>query len=93
MREAIGRAFRGATILETAMNADTLKGQWKQLRGKIQQKWGKLTNDDLDVIDGNLDELSGRIQEKYGHRRDAVEKALDELGQARADQRENQREL
>ncbi len=64
------------------MNGDTLKGQWLQLRGKVKQRWGKLTDDDLDVIDGNLDVLAGKIQERHGERRDVVEKALDELAKS-----------
>jgi uncharacterized protein YjbJ (UPF0337 family) len=42
-----------------------LKSQWKQLRGKAKEKWGKLTNDDLDTIGGQFDQLVGIIQEKY----------------------------
>lgn len=64
------------------MNSDTLKGQWKQLRGKVKAQWGRLTDDELDVIDGNMDVLAGKLQEKYGMRRDALEKALDDLDAA-----------
>ncbi len=60
------------------MNEDTLKGQWKQLKGKVQQKWGKLTDDDLDVVEGNRTELVGRVQERYGIARDEAEKQVDE---------------
>ncbi len=59
------------------MNEDTLKGQWKQLKGKAQQKWGKLTDDDLDVVEGNRTELVGRVQERYGIARDEAEKQVD----------------
>lgn len=45
------------------MNWDRVQGQWKQLKGKIKTKWGKLTDDDLDVIAGQKDQLVGRIQE------------------------------
>lgn len=48
------------------MNTDILEGKWEQLKGKTQQQWGELTNDDLDVIEGNAQELIGRIQERYG---------------------------
>ena len=58
------------------MNADQFKGSWKQLKGKVQEKWGQLTNDDLDVIDGRVDQLVGRIQEKYGMARDAAEREV-----------------
>ena len=48
------------------MNEDTLKGQWMQLKGKVHEKWGKLTNDDLDIIEGRAEQLVGRVQERYG---------------------------
>ncbi len=48
------------------MNKDTIKGQWKQLGGKIKQQWGKLTDDDLRIADGNAEYLSGKLQERYG---------------------------
>lgn len=58
------------------MNSDILQGNWKELRGKIKQQWGKLTDDDLDVIDGQTDELVGKIQERYGKARDEAEKEV-----------------
>ena len=48
------------------MNENTMKGQWEQMKGKIKEKWGKLTDDDLAVINGQRDQLAGRIQERYG---------------------------
>lgn len=61
------------------MNRDTMAGNWKQFRGKIQEKWGKLTNDDLDVIDGRREQLVGRLQELYGSERDEIERDLDNV--------------
>ncbi|GAB7536465.1 CsbD family protein [Burkholderia sp. 22PA0099] len=58
------------------MNEDKIKGQWKQLAGKLKAQWGKLTDDDLKVLDGNREYLAGRIQERYGIARDEVEKQL-----------------
>ncbi len=58
------------------MNEDKIKGQWKQLTGKLKAKWGKLTDDDLKVLDGNREYLAGRIQERYGIARDEVEKQM-----------------
>ncbi len=58
------------------MNSDTLKGQWKQLKGSVQKQWGKLTNDDIDVIEGNATQLAGRIQERYGIAREEAEKQV-----------------
>lgn len=48
------------------MNTDTLAGKWKQIRGKVREEWGELTNDDLDRINGKYDQLVGVIQERYG---------------------------
>ncbi len=59
------------------MNWDQVKGNWKEYRGKIQEKWGKLTNDDLDVIDGRRDQLAGRIQNLYGKTKEEAEKEID----------------
>ena len=58
------------------MNKDTIEGNWKQLKGKVQQQWGKLTDDDFDVIAGRSTELAGRIQERYGISRDEAEKQI-----------------
>ena len=60
------------------MNSDRIDGNWKEMKGKVQQKWGKLTNDDLDVIDGRREELVGKIQQEYGKTRDEAEKEVDE---------------
>jgi len=60
------------------MNWDRIEGNWKQLKGKVRQKWGKLTDDDLDVIGGKKDELIGKIQERHGIARDEAEKQLKE---------------
>ena len=61
------------------MNRDTLKGRWIQLKGRIRERWGELTDDDMDRIAGNWDQLVGRIQERYGHRREEIERDLDQL--------------
>lgn len=60
------------------MNMDTLKGQWKQLRGEVKTQWGRLTDDDLDVIEGEYDQLVGRIQERYGRSREDVEQEVND---------------
>jgi uncharacterized protein YjbJ (UPF0337 family) len=59
------------------MNDDKLKGQWKQLHGKLKAKWGKLTDDDLKVADGNVEYLTGKLQERYGIARDEARKQVD----------------
>jgi uncharacterized protein YjbJ (UPF0337 family) len=59
------------------MNWDRVEGNWKQFKGQVQQKWGKLTNDDLDVIEGKRKELTGRIQQRYGLALDEAEREID----------------
>jgi len=59
------------------MNRNRVEGNWKQLKGKIQEQWGKLTNDDLDVIAGNREKLAGRLQETYGIAQDEAEKQIE----------------
>jgi uncharacterized protein YjbJ (UPF0337 family) len=61
---------------EIAMNKDTIEGNWKQLKGKAKEQWGKLTDDDFDVIAGKRDQLLGRIQERHGISRDEAEKQV-----------------
>lgn len=60
------------------MNWDSIKGEWKNLRGKVQEQWGKLTDDDLDVIDGKREQLSGRIQKHYGLAREDADRQIDD---------------
>lgn len=61
------------------MNEDILAGKWKQLKGKVQQKWGDITNDDLDRINGQRAELVGILQERYGHTRAEAEREVDQF--------------
>jgi uncharacterized protein YjbJ (UPF0337 family) len=55
------------------MNWDQVEGKWKQYKGKVKEKWGKLTDDDLDVISGKRQQLVGKIQERYGTAKEAAE--------------------
>jgi len=61
------------------MNWDQVAGNWKQLRGMVQEKWGELTDDDLDQIAGRRDQLIGKLQERLGYARDRAEREVDEL--------------
>jgi len=61
------------------MNEDRIKGQWKQLAGKLKAKWGKLTDDDLQVAEGNSEYLAGRLQERYGIAKDEAERQISEF--------------
>jgi uncharacterized protein YjbJ (UPF0337 family) len=58
------------------MNWDQIAGNWKQVKGTVRQKWGKLTDDDVDVIAGKRDILLGKIQERHGIAREEAEKEL-----------------
>ncbi len=61
------------------MNTDVLEGMWMQIRGEIRQRWGELTDDELDQIAGHRDKLLGRLQERYGYTRDEANRQLDEF--------------
>jgi uncharacterized protein YjbJ (UPF0337 family) len=61
------------------MASDILEGQWKQLRGKIKEAWGTLTDDELDQIEGRRDVLIGKIQEKYGYTKEKAEQEVDRV--------------
>jgi uncharacterized protein YjbJ (UPF0337 family) len=61
------------------MNEDKIKGQWKQLAGRLKAKWGKLTDDDVRVADGNSEYLEGKIQERYGIAKDEAKKQVKEF--------------
>jgi len=62
------------------MNEDTVKGNWTQVPGKIKQKWGKLTDDDLMKAEGDKDYLFGKLQQHYGLAKDKAEQFLKDLG-------------
>lgn len=61
------------------MNEQQLRGKWEQVKGKVQQKWGKLTDDDLNRIHGERKELIGRIIERQGIAREMAEKEVDKF--------------
>lgn len=59
-----------------AMNSDELKGQWEQLKGKLREKWSKLSDDDWQQVKGNKEKIVGKIQERYGIAKEQAEKEL-----------------
>ncbi len=61
------------------MNWDNIEGQWKDMKGKVRERWGKLTDDDLDVVAGKRDQLIGRIQSRYGTAKDQAEREVKEF--------------
>jgi uncharacterized protein YjbJ (UPF0337 family) len=60
------------------MNWDTIKGDWKQFSGKVKEKWGNLTDDDLAKINGQREQLEGKLQERYGIAKDEAKKQVDD---------------
>jgi uncharacterized protein YjbJ (UPF0337 family) len=60
------------------MDWDRIEGNWKEAKGKIKQKWGQLTDDDLSKINGRRDQLEGKIQQRYGLAKDLVRKGIDD---------------
>jgi uncharacterized protein YjbJ (UPF0337 family) len=73
----LSRQFSLKSKRSKTMNWDRVEGNWKQFKGNVQQKWGKLTDDDLDVIEGKRTELSGKLQARYGYAKDEAEKNID----------------
>jgi uncharacterized protein YjbJ (UPF0337 family) len=61
------------------MNQDIIKGKWSQLRGKLKEKWGKLTDDDVNQLAGHRDYLIGRLQERYGIAKDDADRQITEF--------------
>jgi uncharacterized protein YjbJ (UPF0337 family) len=64
---------------EAVMNWEQVQGKWKQYAGKVHEKWGKLTNDDLDVIQGKREQLVGKIQERYGIAKEEAQRQVDDF--------------
>jgi uncharacterized protein YjbJ (UPF0337 family) len=60
-----------------AMNRDIIGGKWQQIRGKVKEEWGKLTDDDLKMVEGKFDKLAGLIRERYGYTKEKAEQELD----------------
>ncbi|HEP7896324.1 TPA: CsbD family protein [Pseudomonas aeruginosa] len=58
------------------MNSDVIKGKWKQLTGKIKERWGDLTDDDLQAADGHAEYLVGKLQERYGWSKERAEQEV-----------------
>jgi uncharacterized protein YjbJ (UPF0337 family) len=56
------------------MNSDRTAGQWKQVKGSIKEKWGKLTDDEIAQLEGNSEKLAGKLQERYGLAREDAER-------------------
>ena len=59
------------------MNWDEIQGKWTQMKGTLREKWGKLTDDDLERIAGNKDKLVGVLQERYGWEKERAQREYD----------------
>ena len=59
------------------MNKDIIQGNWHEIKGKLKQQWGKLTDDEINQMEGNYDELTGILQKQYGYRKDEVKKEIE----------------
>jgi uncharacterized protein YjbJ (UPF0337 family) len=61
------------------MNQDRIRGQWKQVKGRIKEQWGRLTDDDLDVIAGKREQLLGRNQQRHGVAKDEAQRQVQDF--------------
>lgn len=61
------------------MANDIIKGHWKEIKGKLKQQWGKLTDDDITTMEGNFEELSGKLQKSYGYQKEQAKKEIDDF--------------
>jgi uncharacterized protein YjbJ (UPF0337 family) len=61
------------------MNWDEIQGNWRVFKGRVRERWGKLTDDDLDRIDGKYEQLIGTLQARYGWAREQLEHEVDEF--------------
>lgn len=64
------------------MNSDQFEGKWKQLKGSVKQRWGKLTDDDVSMMSGQKDQFIGKLQERYGITREQAMREADEWASA-----------
>jgi uncharacterized protein YjbJ (UPF0337 family) len=62
---------------ETTMDWNRIEGNWKQVKGQVKEKWGELTDDELDKMNGRREQLEGKIQERYGIAKDQAKKDVD----------------
>ena len=74
------------------MNWDQLEGKWKQVKGSVRTRWGKLTDDDIDVIGGQKDQLVGKIQERYGIQKDEAQRQVEDWNRTLDDENDQARD-
>jgi uncharacterized protein YjbJ (UPF0337 family) len=66
------------TIREMTMDWNRVEGNWKQFKGSAKEKWGKLTDDDLNIVEGRREQLEGKLQQRYGYAKDQARKDVDD---------------
>ena len=59
------------------MNRDILAGKWKEMKGRVKEQWGRITDDELDRAEGKADQLVGLLQQRYGYTREKAEEEYD----------------
>ena len=59
------------------MNKDILAGKWKEMKGRVKEQWGKITDDELDRAEGRADQLVGLLQQRYGYTREKAQEEYD----------------
>lgn len=64
------------------MNQDRIEGSWRQIKGRLREQWGELTNDDVDIAAGHREYLIGKLQERYGIARDEAAEKVREFERA-----------
>ncbi len=60
---------------------EKVMGNWNQMKGKVKQKWGQLTDDELSEVEGNIDQLVGLVQQKTGEARQHIERVLHDISE------------
>jgi uncharacterized protein YjbJ (UPF0337 family) len=71
-RQSIHRSHKGA-----AMNKDILAGKWKEMKGRVKEQWGKITDDELDRAEGKAEQMIGLLQQRYGYSKERAEEEYD----------------
>jgi uncharacterized protein YjbJ (UPF0337 family) len=71
------------------MNNNVMQGKWKQIKGEVKSRWGKLTDDEVDRIGGDYDKLVGKLQERYGYTEAQAKAEAAEFAQTVGDTRRN----
>ena len=78
----VNRSFLQLHRSKVMSTQERMIGNWNQIKGKVKQRWGQLTDDELSEVEGNIDQLVGLIQQKTGDAREQIERVVNELGRA-----------